>query len=128
MQKEVSERTLAEPGDKNFSALTLTFGEYFKARELFYLGPEHFSPPPKVESLAIEIERKKLPDPIKLDLYEKTVRMAFQQRRKTIRNSLKPIVTPQELENLEIDPGARPQTLSREDFWRVVEFKMQSAE
>ncbi len=89
-QKEVAQRICALPGSKTYGILSVLTQAFYDTQYLFTVPPTNFSPPPKVDSGVIHLLRKenfKLPCNEKL--FFKVVKTAFQQRRKTLRNSLK---------------------------------------
>lgn len=89
-QKEVAERICAAPGSKTYGILSVLVQAFYHAEYLFTVPPEVFDPPPKVESGVLLLSRK---EDYTLDcdekLFIKVVKSAFNQRRKTLRNSLK---------------------------------------
>ncbi len=95
LQKEVAMRLAAKPGNKDYGILSVLLQAYYDIEYLFSLGPEVFTPPPKVNSGVIRMRRnwdKKLAcDPAKFKI---VVKMAFNQRRKTLRNALRSMQLP----------------------------------
>jgi 16S rRNA (adenine1518-N6/adenine1519-N6)-dimethyltransferase len=89
-QKEVAERICAKEGNKTYGILSVLTQAYYNAEYLFTVKPEVFDPPPKVQSGVLRLTRK---ENFTLDCDEKllrrVVKTAFNQRRKTLRNSLK---------------------------------------
>jgi len=89
-QKEVAERICAREGNKTYGILSVLVQAFYKAEYLFTVPPQVFDPPPKVQSGVLKLSRKK---PYTLDadenLFFRVVKTAFNQRRKTLRNSLK---------------------------------------
>jgi 16S rRNA (adenine1518-N6/adenine1519-N6)-dimethyltransferase len=118
LQKEVVDRLVAEPGCKQFGRLTVMAGLYCEMSHLFNVAPEAFDPPPKVESAIIRFTPKPLTaeDRALLPALDELVRASFGQRRKTLRNSLKGLLSADEIHAAGIDPSARPETLSLEQF------------
>lgn len=120
IQKEVAQRLVAKPGSKAYSALSI-IAQYYTIPEIkFYISPKFFSPPPKVESAVIKMDRRNAP-PVELEderLFFKVVKSAFGQRRKMISNSLKSIINqPKEfLLKIGIDPMKRAEEFKIEDF------------
>jgi 16S rRNA (adenine1518-N6/adenine1519-N6)-dimethyltransferase len=114
LQKEVVDRIAAGPGEKNYGRLSIMVQYYCQVHSLFIVKPGCFHPVPKVDSAVIRlVPYQTLPHPAKdVNQLEKVVRQAFSQRRKTLRNTLKGVITGDQLEALGIDPGARPETLS----------------
>ncbi|MFR0835787.1 MAG: 16S rRNA (adenine(1518)-N(6)/adenine(1519)-N(6))-dimethyltransferase RsmA [Barnesiella sp.] len=93
IQKEVAERMAASPGNKTYGILSVLMQAWYDIEYLFTV-PEHvFNPPPKVKSAVIKMTRNTTQ---KLDcdeiLFKRVVKTSFNQRRKTLRNSLKPLV------------------------------------
>lgn len=95
LQKEVAVRLAAKPGNKDYGILSVLLQAFYDIEYLFSLGPEVFTPPPKVNSGVIRLVRnwdKKLEcDPKK---FKALVKMAFNQRRKTLRNALRALQLP----------------------------------
>jgi 16S rRNA (adenine1518-N6/adenine1519-N6)-dimethyltransferase len=88
-QKEVAERIAGEPGNKEYGILSVFMQAYYEVELLFVLNENDFSPPPRVKSAVLRFERK---ENFELGADEKaffrTVKTAFNQRRKTLRNAL----------------------------------------
>lgn len=124
LQKEVVLRLAAQPGDKLYGRLGIMAQYYCQVDYLFTVGPEAFHPAPKVDSAIVRMTpHKTLPHPCQdLATLEMVVRDAFGQRRKTIRNTLKQHVSVEELEQLGIDPSARPEVLHLADFVRIADY------
>ncbi|MEM5786614.1 MAG: 16S rRNA (adenine(1518)-N(6)/adenine(1519)-N(6))-dimethyltransferase RsmA [Syntrophobacteraceae bacterium] len=128
VQKEVGQRFAASPGTKDYGVLSVLLGNYASIRPLFTVGPNQFYPPPKVESLVIRIDFfKEVPSGPPFDFLRGFVSVAFQQRRKTLFNSLKgsfglsPGVLSDAFEGTGIDPKRRPETLSPSEFLALAE-------
>lgn len=115
-QKEVAERICEKEGSKTYGILSVLTQAFYDAEYLFTVPPSVFNPPPKVDSGVLRLTRK---DNYKLTCNEpllfKVVKTAFQQRRKTLRNSLK---TFNLSDNLREDSifGQRPEQLSVQQF------------
>ncbi len=116
VQKEVGQRICASHGNKTYGILSVLLGAYYQSEMLFKVPPGVFIPPPKVDSAIIRLKRKVSID---LDydekLYKKIVKQGFQNRRKTLRNALKPILLPIELTQDKIF-DLRAEQLSVEDY------------
>lgn len=114
LQKEVAERITAAPNTSAYSRLSVIMQSSYKVESLFDIAPHLFSPPPKVTSCFIHM----LPDPVTpgkihdRTLFNQLVKTAFQQRRKTIKNSLAKDVAERKLQQVDIDPRHRPQEIS----------------
>lgn len=93
IQKEVAERIAAPAGSKTYGILSVLMQAYFKIEYLFTVPPQVFDPPPKVDSAVIRFTRNEVSQ-IDCDeqLFKTVVKTSFNQRRKTLRNSLKPLV------------------------------------
>lgn len=117
-QKEVADRVVAEPGSKIYGILSVLVQAFYKTSYLFTIQPGSFFPPPKVKSAVIKLERNQR-DNLDCDekLFFKVVKMAFNQRRKTMRNSLKSIL-PESLLPDEIFNN-RPEQMGHKDFEHI---------
>ncbi|MEL0455619.1 16S rRNA (adenine(1518)-N(6)/adenine(1519)-N(6))-dimethyltransferase RsmA [Flavobacteriaceae bacterium SZ-1-7] len=115
-QKEVAQRICSKEGTKVYGILSVLTQAFYNAEYLFTVPPNVFNPPPKVDSGVLRLTRKEnhaLPCDEKL--FFKTVKQAFQQRRKTIRNSLKTFNLSDNLKASSIF-DKRPEQLSVQDF------------
>lgn len=110
-QKEVAERICSAPGSKTYGILSVLLQAYFSAEYLFTVPAEVFSPPPKVQSGVIRLKRNNISDlGCNEILFKRVVKASFNQRRKTLRNSVKSVFT---LRNDDYpDFGLRPEQLS----------------
>jgi len=117
-QREVAERIAAAPGSKTYGILSVLTQLYYDVRILFHIPPQVFFPPPKVNSSVIKLTRKeKLPD-VDFQQLKELVKKAFNQRRKTLRNSLKNANLPAEKLPEEF-LNKRPEALSPEAFLQI---------
>jgi 16S rRNA (adenine1518-N6/adenine1519-N6)-dimethyltransferase len=93
IQKEVAERLAATPGSRNFSILSALIQPWYDVEYLFTVSEKVFEPPPKVKSAVIRMTRNNRTD-LGCDeaLYKQVVKTSFNQRRKTLRNSMKPLL------------------------------------
>lgn len=114
-QKEVAERVASQPGSKVYGITSVLLQAFYDIDYLFTVEPHLFTPPPKVKSAVIRLIRNNQKE---LDCDEKffktVVKMAFNQRRKTLRNSLKSLIT-DEIKTQEIF-NERPEQLSVKQF------------
>ena len=118
-QNEVAERIAAKSGDKSYGRLSVLSNWRCNTSIKMKLNPEVFYPPPKVTSAVVHIEALKSPKfEANLTSLEKVVAMAFNQRRKMLRSSLKKLSPNIEkiLTDLNIDPAARAENLSIEEY------------
>jgi len=118
LQKEVVLRLAAKAGEKNYGRLSVMVQYYCAVENLFLVPPESFDPQPKVDSAIVRlVPHAVLPHPAKdIKTLEKLVNTAFQQRRKTLRNSLKQLMPAEDIEALGIDTGVRAERLTLADF------------
>lgn len=93
IQKEVAERIAEKPGTKTYGILSVLLQAWYDIEYLFSVGPGAFNPPPKVNSAVIRLTRNSRTE-LGCDeaLFKTVVKTAFNQRRKTMRNSLKPLI------------------------------------
>ena len=115
LQKEVAERICAGPGSKRYGILSVLLQAFYKTEYLFTVPESVFSPPPKVKSGVIRLIRN---DVGKLNcdevLFERVVKACFNQRRKTLRNSVRAAF---QLNNDDYHEfGLRPEQLSVDQF------------
>jgi len=88
-QREVAKRLTAGPGNKEYGILSVLMGAYYDSEYLFTVPPDVFLPPPKVTSGVIRFVRKEnISLPCSPVTFKRVVKMAFNQRRKTLRNAL----------------------------------------
>ena len=118
LQKEVVKRMAARPGENAYGRLGIMVQYFCEVEALFEVPPDAFDPAPKVDSAIVRLTPyKNLPYPARdHKALEKLVNLAFQQRRKTLRNSLKNALPMTVIESLPVDVGARAETLSLETF------------
>ena len=93
IQKEVAERIAEKPGTKTYGILSVFLQAWYDIEYLFTVGPGSFNPPPKVQSAVIRLTRNSRTE-LGCDekLFKTVVKTSFGQRRKTLRNSLKPLL------------------------------------
>ena len=131
IQKEVAERIAEKPGTKVYGILSVLLQAWYDIEYLFTVGEGAFNPPPKVKSAVIRLvrnDRKELG--CDEGMFKAVVKTSFNQRRKTLRNSLKPMITAKaEREGWSVEQLSaftqekifelRPERLSVEDFIRL---------
>ena len=118
LQLEVVERLTASPGGKNWGRLGVMAQFQCEVEQLFEVPPDAFYPPPKVQSAVVRLtphSEPPYPDTDRTSL-ARVVTQAFSQRRKTLRNNFKGTLDDSDFERLQIDPSARAETLSIDDF------------
>lgn len=115
-QKEVAQRICSKEGSKVYGILSVLTQAFYNAEYLFTVPPHVFNPPPKVDSGVLRLIRKENYSlPCNEKLFYKVVKAAFQQRRKTLRNSLKTFNLSNNLRE-DIIFGKRPEQLSVQQF------------
>jgi 16S rRNA (adenine1518-N6/adenine1519-N6)-dimethyltransferase len=120
-QKEVAERIVSKPNNKNYGILSVKTQLYYDVEILFYISPNVFFPKPKVKSSIIKMVKKVNPNlNCNLKLLDTIIKLSFQQRRKKIRNSLKKLdINKNIIEDSIFDH--RPEQLSVNDFVRLTQ-------
>jgi 16S rRNA (adenine1518-N6/adenine1519-N6)-dimethyltransferase len=123
LQKEVAQRIIASPHNKLYGKLTVMMQYFCESEYLFDVPPGCFSPPPRVDSAVIRLRpHKTLPVVVDdLNELERLVSTAFNQRRKTISNSLKNLIDRSTITSLGIDPSARAENLTLNDFVKLTQ-------
>jgi len=128
-QKEVAERIASPAGKKAYVILSVLLQAFYSVEYLFTVSEQVFDPPPKVKSAVVRLVRN---DVMKLDcneqLFKTVVKTAFNQRRKTLRNSIKPLV--EKNNPMYTDPifDKRPEQLDVQSFVRLTNMIEKSAE
>ncbi len=115
-QKEVGLRIVADEEDDHYGRLGVICGWRTDAHMVFDVPPQAFSPPPKVTSTVVHLTPKTNPLPCDVNKLERITHAAFGQRRKMLRQSLKPVGGETLLNKVGIDPQRRAETLSVEEF------------
>jgi len=118
LQKEVVRRLAAEPGQKAYGRLSVMVQYHCRVEALFEVPPGAFDPAPKVDSALVRLTpHPSLPESAdNSQTLAKLVNVAFQQRRKTLRNALKQLVPGAQLDKLPVDAGLRAEALSVADY------------
>lgn len=123
LQKEVVDRMAALPNSEHYGRLTVMLAPWLKVEPLFDIGPDAFRPPPKVMSTIVRL----IPHSatlFKINHYEhfaRVVMAGFSQRRKTLRNALRSLMTSEQIEAAGIDPNIRAEVLPPESFAKLAE-------
>lgn len=125
LQKEVVERIVSAPGNKHYGRLSVMIQTFCTAQALFEVPPHAFKPAPKVDSAILRLQpRSEYEDKIHLfSDYEKLVRQAFSQRRKTLKNTLKNAYTAEQIKQAGLLPSQRAEELSVADFVKLYHTK-----
>jgi 16S rRNA (adenine1518-N6/adenine1519-N6)-dimethyltransferase len=117
LQKEVVDRMVAKAGDEAYGRLSVSLAAQADVEALFDVGRGAFTPPPKVESAVVRLVPR--PAPFKItepQVFSRVVAAAFSQRRKTLSNSLRELLTRNEISQLGVDPQARAERISPAEF------------
>lgn len=116
-QKEVAERISANHGNKTYGILSVLLQTFYRVELLFSVSPQCFSPPPKVQSAVVRLMAKEnvLVEASTEKALKQVVKMAFNQRRKMLRNSLKSL-WPGKIDSEDPVLSKRPEHLSVADF------------
>lgn len=124
LQLEVVQRMTATPGGKRYGRLSVMLQQRCDVQYLFKVPPNAFYPPPKVESAIARLQPFAMPI-VQINnqkVFSNVVKQAFAQRRKTLRNALGAIASAEQIEQAGIDPGARAETLSVQQFADLANF------
>ena len=124
LQKEVVKRLCAAPNSKAYGRLTIMTQYFCQVMPVLEVPPRAFKPAPKVDSAVVRlIPHQQLPHAVK-DLYwlNRVTAQAFNQRRKTLRNALSTLISPENLTALSIDLNARAENLSIADYARLADW------
>ncbi|MCK8480210.1 16S rRNA (adenine(1518)-N(6)/adenine(1519)-N(6))-dimethyltransferase RsmA [Psychroserpens algicola] len=120
-QKEVAARICSKEGSKVYGILSVLTQAFYDAEYLFTVPPNVFNPPPKVDSGVLRLKRKEnYTLPVDENLFFRVVKTAFQQRRKTLRNSLKTFNLSDNLK-ANVIFGKRPEQLSVDSFLELTQ-------
>lgn len=121
LQFEVVERLAAGVGDKNYGRLGLMVQYFCQVEHLFNVPSTAFTPQPKVNSAIVRLTPHQSPTLQAKDVacLQIVIRTAFNQRRKTVKNSLKTLISEEALNELNVDCSLRPENLHLEDYIQI---------
>ncbi len=121
LQKELVDRICAPPGNKQYGRLSVMMQYHCATEWLFDVPPESFDPAPKVTSAIIRLTPYSKPPVVVNDVKKlnRLVTEAFSQRRKTLRNALKNLISEPQWLAAQINPSARAETLALSDFAKL---------
>jgi len=124
LQKEVVERMASGPDCKAYGRLSIMTQYQCQVIPVMEIGPEAFKPAPKVDSAIVRlIPHKEIKNPVKdINALNTVCLAAFNQRRKTIRNGFKKLISVEQLTSLDIDANLRPENLTIDDFIKLANF------
>ncbi|WKE66140.1 16S rRNA (adenine(1518)-N(6)/adenine(1519)-N(6))-dimethyltransferase RsmA [Gallaecimonas kandeliae] len=123
LQKEVVERMAAGPNSKQYGRLSVMTQYFCQVIPVLEVPPHAFKPAPKVDSAVVRLVPHKVkPYPVKDEKrLSQILTEAFNQRRKTVRNTFKAHFTAEQLEALGVDPNARPENLSLPQYVKLAD-------
>jgi 16S rRNA (adenine1518-N6/adenine1519-N6)-dimethyltransferase len=124
LQKEVVQRMAAGPDCKTYGRLSIMTQYQCQVIPVMEIGPEAFKPAPKVDSAIVRlIPHKEIKNPVKdINALNTVCLAAFNQRRKTLRNSFKNLVNVEQLATLNIDANLRPENLTIDEYIKLANF------
>ena len=123
LQKEVVDRICAGPDDDDYGRLSVSLAARCEATHLLGVGPGAFNPAPQVHSAVVRLVPRTHAAAISdWSAFDRVVTAAFSQRRKTLSNSLKGLVTPEQMREAGIDPGLRAERLGVGEFAGLAHF------
>lgn len=124
LQKEVVERMAAGPDCKAYGRLSIMTQYQCQVIPVMEIGPEAFKPAPKVDSAIVRlIPHREIKNPVKdINALNTVCLAAFNQRRKTIRNSFKKLLSEEQLSTLGIDANLRPENLTIDDYIKLANY------
>lgn len=127
LQKEVVQRMTATHGSKAFGRLSVMTQYYCEAIPVVQVGPGAFKPAPKVDSAVVRLIPRAIASraPVAAEVLNRVCLEAFNQRRKTLRNCFSNFATAEQLEQLGLNPGLRPEQLSVDDFIHIAQWLQQ---
>jgi 16S rRNA (adenine1518-N6/adenine1519-N6)-dimethyltransferase len=118
LQKEVVDRMAAQAGEDAYGRLTVMLAPWVKVEPLFDIGPGAFRPPPRVQSTFVRLTPH-ADSPFRIadqQAFARVVAAAFSQRRKTLRNALRSLLSEEQISAAGIDPGLRAEVISPRGF------------
>lgn len=123
LQWEVVSRLCAKPGSKHYGQLSVVVQNLCDTSALFEVPSSAFSPAPKVMSGVVQLVPRQTPhvNPSLHGEFNHLVKCAFAQRRKTLRNNLKGLLSEEQIKGCGVDPGKRAETLGIEQFRSLTE-------
>ena len=126
LQEEVVKRLASPPNCKAYGRLSVMVQAHCHVEALFTVPPTAFNPPPKVQSAIVRLTpHATQPEPELIESLKILVMQAFSMRRKTLGNTLKPLISASKLTELGIDPIRRPETLSVQEYLKLAKFLIQ---
>lgn len=121
LQREVAERLCASPGSRRYGRLSVTAAARCRAEPCFPVAPGAFEPRPRVHSMVVRLTPDSRYRIRRADAFERVVRQAFSQRRKTIANALRGLADKEQIAAAAIDPTQRPEQIPVAAYLRLSE-------
>lgn len=121
LQREVAERLCAPPGSRRYGRLSVTAAVRCRAEPCFSVAPGAFEPRPKVHSMVVRLTPDSRYRIRRADAFERVVRQAFSQRRKTIANALRDLANKEQITAAGIDPTMRAEQIEVQAYLRLSE-------
>lgn len=119
-QKELAERIIAQPGTKKYGRISVLVQSFFKVKKILNIGPNAFTPQPKVNSAVVLFNKHKIiPDNLTIYHLEKATQLLFSKRRKKLSSILSSYNF---LDELDINLNLRPENLELKDFFTIAEY------
>lgn len=123
LQKEVVERMAAAPSTSDYGRLSVMVQYQCDVESMLQVPPGSFDPPPKVHSAVVRLTPRVFSEQAtSVGWLDKIVRSAFNNRRKTLRNTLRNELTAEQIETQNIDSGLRPENLSVADYVKLANY------
>lgn len=126
LQREVAQRLMAQPGEKCYSRLSVIAQCFSQTQQWFEVPPQAFHPQPKVDSAFVRIQPQPVPPQLQDErdrkLFFDIVRQGFAQRRKMLNHAYRGMFNAATLEEMGIDPKARGETLTLQNFLSMLEY------
>ena len=129
LQKEVVERMVAQPKTNDYGRLGVMLQYFFDMEMLIEVPPESFDPAPKVDSAVVRMipVKHRIGKAEDFEHFAKLVKLAFHQRRKTIRNNLKELAGDDDLQAVGINPQDRAEHIAAEKYVELSNYLVQKA-
>ena len=129
LQKEVVERMVAQPKTNDYGRLSVMLQYFFDMEMLIEVPPESFDPAPKVDSAVVRMipVKHRIGKADDFEHFAKLVKLAFHQRRKTIRNNLKELADDEDLQAVGISPQDRAEHIAPEKYVELSNYLVRKA-
>ncbi len=127
LQREFGERLTSTPGNKSYGRISVLTQYMFRCEDLFKILPNSFTPKPSVESVLIRLRPRSGKDINSVEALklQEITRIMFTKRRKKISTSCKSLLSQKDLNDLDINPDLRPESLDLKEFLKITEFLLE---